>query len=278
LNQWEALVQRYATLPWLRYVSSTREIRDAKSRGLIAFYGHCQPTTPVPPNLVSFDRAYRLGLRSFMLTYNRTDNIGSGCTASADSGLTLFGHAVIKHCNALGIIVDVSHCGEATSLDACRRSRAPVNANHTAAKGLFNHSRGKSDEVVRAIAGTGGVIGVVAVPSFLTQALNPTIDHMLDHVDYIADLVGFEHVSIGSDWPLQAPVDILIEALGEGATAIGFRPEDRLDLTRRLQGFADCRDLPNITRGLVKRGYGDDQIRGILGENALRVFSNVCGS
>jgi membrane dipeptidase len=277
LNEWERLVQRYADLPWLRYVTTSREIRDAKARGLVAFYAHCQPTTPVPCDPTAFDRAYRLGLRSFMLTYNRADNIGAGCTAEVDVGLTPFGLQVLRHCNDLGIMVDVSHCGRSTSLDACRYSRKAVNANHTAAKALHNHARCKSDEELLAIAQTGGVIGVVAVPSFLTADTEPTIDRMLDHVDYIADLVGYRHVAIGTDWPLQAPDDILIGTLGAGATALGFRKEDALDLTRRLVGFEDCRDLPNITRGLVKRGYGDEEIRGILGENAMRVFENVCG-
>ena len=277
LNEWERLVRRYADLPWLRYVTKAGEIRDAKVRGLVAFYAHCQPTTPVPCDLNAFDRAYRFGLRSFMLTYNRMDNIGAGCTAAVDAGLTAFGLQVVRHCNALGIMVDVSHCGRSTSLDACRHSRQAVNANHTAAKALHNHARCKSDDELVAIAQTGGVIGVVAVPSFLTTDDAPTIDHMLNHVDYIANLVGYRHVAIGTDWPLQAPDDILIETLGAAATALGFRKEDRLDLTQRLVGFNDCRDLPNITRGLVGRGYRDDEIRGMLGENVMRVFEGICG-
>ena len=277
LNEWERLVQRYADLPWLRYVTKAGEIRDAKARGLVAFYAHCQPTTPVPCGLSAFDRAYRLGLRSFMLTYNRLDNVGAGCTATADVGLTKFGLEVLWHCNDLGIMVDVSHCGPSTSLDACRYSREAVNANHTAAMALHKHARCKSDEELLAIAQTGGVIGVVAVPAFLTADAVPTIDHMLNHIDYIANLVGYQHVAIGTDWPLQAPDDILIETLGAAATALGFRKEDRLELTQRLLGFDDCRDLPNITRGLVKRGYRDDEIRGMLGENVMRVFESVCG-
>jgi membrane dipeptidase len=129
---------------------------------------------------------------------------------------------------------------------------------------------------VRAIADTGGVIGVVAVPFFLTDNKRPTIEHMLDHIDYIVALVGWQHVAIGTDWPMQAPDAVLRSTLTSETSVIGFRAEDRIDVTRRLEGFDDCRDLPNITRGLVKRGYGDEQIRGILGENALRVFAEVC--
>jgi membrane dipeptidase len=100
---------------------------------------------------------------------------------------------------------------------------------------------------------------------------------MLDHIDYISTVVGWQHVAIGTDWPLQAPDELLAATVGTEAKSIGFRPIDRFDVTKRLIGFDDCRDLPNITRGLVKRGYNDEQIRGILGENALRVFEEVCG-
>jgi membrane dipeptidase len=100
---------------------------------------------------------------------------------------------------------------------------------------------------------------------------------MLDHIDYIASLVGWQHVAIGTDWPLQAPDDVLKRVLASEEQKIGFRSQDKLDVTQRLVGFDDVRDLPNITRGLLSRGYYDEQIRGILGENALRVFSEVCG-
>jgi membrane dipeptidase len=276
-NKWEAVNGRYADLPWLRYVTTAAEIRQAKRDGVVAFYAHCQPVSPAPRALKPLDVAYAKGLRSFMLTYNLMDNIGVGCTERVDAGLSMFGVEVVKHCNEIGVIVDVSHCGQLTTMDACRHSTRPVNANHTAARSVYPHARGKSNEALRAIADTGGVIGVVAVPAFITSAARPTIEHMLDHVDYIANLIGWQHVAIGTDWPLQAPDDVLKATFGANAKSLGFRDQDQLDVTKRLVGFDDCRDLPNITRGLVKRGYSDEQIRGILGENALRVFAEVCG-
>jgi membrane dipeptidase len=273
----ESRVMRYAQLPWLRLVTTAEQIREAKRDGVLAMYANCQPATPAPRDLKAFDRAYELGLRSFMLTYNRMDHIGVGCTERVDAGLSLFGVEVVRHCNRIGVIVDLSHCGHLTTMDACRHSRKPVTANHTSARSLFFHARGKSDEALRAIAGTGGVIGVLALPAFLTDAAAPSIEHMLDHIDYISDLVGWQHVAIGTDWPNQAPDDVLVATLGAELNSLGYREEHKVDITRRLVGYDDCRDLPNITRGLVKRGYRDEQIRGILGENALRVFGEVCG-
>jgi membrane dipeptidase len=277
MNKGDEITARYADLPWLRYVTTASEIRQAKKDGVTALYAHCQPIAPLPRNLKAFDRAYSLGLRSFMLTYNQMNNLGVGCTERVDAGLSMFGVEVVEHCNKIGMMVDVSHCGHLTTLDACRHSRKPVNANHTSARSLSSHARSKSDEALRAIADTGGIIGVVALPIFLTKDRKPTIENMLDHIDYIANLVGWRHVALGTDFPLQAPDEILRRTFMPAAKSIGFRPEDELDITKRLVGFDDCRDLINITRGLVSRGYGDEQIQGILGENALRVFAEVCG-
>ena len=280
-DRWEAIIDRYADLPWLRYVTTAKEIRQAKRDGVIAYYAHCQPVYPAPRDLNAFDRSYSKGLRSFMLTYNRMDNIGVGCTERVDAGLSMFGLEVVKHCNDIGIMVDVSHCGHLTTMDACRNSKKPVNANHTSARSVHRHPRAKSNEALRAIADTGGIIGLYTVPTFLTADRKPTIEHMLDHIDYISDLVGWQHVAIGTDWPLTAPDDVVLSTFGEDPQ-LGFRPaeDDRpadIDLSKKLDGFDDLRDMPNITRGLVKRGYTDEQIQGILGENALRVFEDVCG-
>jgi len=265
----------FADLPWLQCVTTESEIRHAKRDGKVALYAQWQPYIAWPRDLKAIDVAYIKGLRSFMLTYNQMDHVGVGCTERVDAGLSMFGLEVVKHCNATGIVVDVSHCGHLTTLDACRHSTKPVTANHTAARGIHTHARGKNDEALRAIADTGGVIGVVAAPPFLTSDPAPTVEHMLDHIDYIVELVGWRYVAIGTDWPQQAPLDVLKVTLEAGAKSIGFREEDHLDLTLRLDGFQDARDLPNITRGLVKRGYSDEQIRGVLGENVLRVFSEV---
>lgn len=280
-NGWEALTSKVRDLPWLRYVTTAQHIRDAKRDGLIAFYAHCQPVSPAPRSLKAFDIAYAKGLRSFMLTYNRMDNIGVGCTERVDAGLSMFGVEVVQHLNDIGMQVDVSHCGHLTTMDACRHSKKPVNANHTSARSVHFHPRGKSDDALRAIADTGGIIGLYTVPTFLTTDPRPTMEHMLDHIDYIANLVGWQHVALGTDWPLQAPDKVVLETFGVDSQ-LGFRPAEAdrpadIDLTKKLEGFDDLRDLPNITRGLVKRGYSDEQIRGILGENALRVFEQVCG-
>jgi membrane dipeptidase len=261
----------------MRLVTTATEIRQAKTDGVLASYANYQPLGSIPNDLAMINEAYAQGLRSLMLTYNSMTTVGVGCTERVDAGLSRHGVSVVQRCNELGIIVDTSHCGPMTTLDACRFSRAPVTANHSSACGVYHHARGKTDECVRAIADTGGLIGVLAVPAYLTDAKAPTIDHMLDHMEYIANLVGWQHVAIGTDWPLQAPIDIQKPLFMPDNKDTAFRPEDRLDVTVNLAGFDDCRDMPNITRGLVSRGWTDEAIMGVLGENALRVFEVVCG-
>lgn len=273
-DEWENI---FTNLPWLQLVTTAKEIRQAKLDGVHAVYGYCQPTSGLSNNLKDIDLAYNDGLRMLMLTYNRMDYVGTGCTERVDAGLSMYGVDVVRRCNELGIIVDTSHCGKQTTLDACAYSKAPVFANHACAKGVYAHARGKTDEEFEAIAKTGGVIGVVAVPFFLSSAANASIEAMLDHIDYIVSKVGWQHVAIGSDWPMQGPKDAMEKALGPIIEDIGFRPEDNVSPISELQGFADYRDMPNVTRGLIKRGYTDEQIRGILGENVLSVFERVCG-
>jgi len=276
---WDERLRCCAEMPWLRIATTASAVREAKRDGAIALYAFYQPVVPVLRNLDALDRAHARGLRSFMLTYNRMDHVGVGCTERVDAGLSMFGVDVVARCNDLGMMVDVSHCGPLTTIDACRHSKKPVTANHTSARSIYDHPRGKTDDALKAIADTGGVIGVVALPYFLSGEAAPTIERMLDHIDHIAEIVGWKHVALGTDWPIQAPDEVLLATMGSPTYTqqVGWGGSYRRDVTQRLIGYGDCRDLPNITRGLVKRGYGDAEIKGILGENALRVFEQVCG-
>jgi membrane dipeptidase len=265
-------------LGWVRKVRTAEDFVAAKREGQLAWVGLCQPTEPVSKDISMLDRAYDFGLRALMLTYNQQDFVGAGCTERTDAGLTDFGRRVVAHCNALGIAVDTAHCGRRTTLDACEASQAPVMASHTAAAAVYDHDRGKSDEELLAIAATGGVIGVVTVPFFLGPVADATVETWLDHVDHIANLVGSEHVAIGTDWPMAGP-KWTMQRLADAAHELGFRDDEHGtgDITSNLIGFDDYRDMPNFTRGLVARGYDDEQITGILGGNALRVFSKTIG-
>lgn len=278
MTEWAALATlEFDSHDWLIKALTAGDIRRAKAEGRHAMFFNHQAMNSVNPDLRWLDVAYDFGLRVFMLTYNSMTNVGAGCTERTDAGLSTFGVKVVEHLNRLGVVVDTSHCGRQTTLDACKVSKAPVVATHATAEQVYFHARGKSDEELRAIAATGGLIGVVTVPFFLGPGREVTIEAFLDHVDYIANLVGWQHVGIGTDWPMMSSKWTLEHIMNPMAGNIGFRKEDGIDSARNLIGFDDYRDMPNITRGLVGRGYTDEQIRGILGENFLRVFEQVCG-
>ena len=268
---------QFDTFPWLTKALRADDFRRAKAEGKRAGFLSSQNTDGIDPGLELLERFHDMGMRMIALTYNNLNSVGAGCTERTDAGVSNFGARVIERMNELGIIVDSAHSGRQTTLDACVLSSKPVVATHTSAGGLYEVDRAKSDEEIRAIAATGGVVGVYAVPFFLAGAEHVTIDAMLDHVDYIAGLVGWQHVGIGTDWPLQSPKSVLRRTLMPMVLEMGFRPEHNIEPEANLVGFDDYRDFPNITRGLVKRGYTDEQIAGIIGGNFVRVFEDVCG-
>ncbi len=266
------------SLDWLRKATRAEHLRAAKRDGVHALVGYDQPVFGLPKNLSAIEEAYRIGLRCLMLTYNSSDFVGAGCTERVDHGLTYFGLDVVRRCNELGVMIDTAHTGKATTLDACKHSNQPVLANHTSAEGVHLHDRAKSDDEIKAIAGTGGLIGIHAVPFFMAKDRQADMNDMLNHIDYVAELVGWEHVGLGTDWPLTAPKSALDDMFSTAFNyQIGFYPQHNIIPTMNLNGFDDYRDFPNITRGMVSRGYSDEQIKGVLGENFMRVFEQVCG-
>lgn len=216
---------------------------------------------------------YQLGVRMMHLTYNRRNMIGDGCAEKANAGLSDFGEAVIKEMNRVGVIVDVAHAGHRTSYEAAKVSDLPVVASHSACTALNDHIRCKPDEVIRAIADTGGYIGIVAIPHFLGRTGD--IIAMLDHIDYVAKRFGPDYVTIGTDVaytsrnqaaemakvPKRRPVRKRWE---------NFWPHGTSSLGKRHPSLA-WTNWPLFTVGLVQRGYSDDDIQKIIGGNMLRV-------
>jgi len=200
---------------------------------------------------------FGLGQRVSQLTYDETNRLGSGCRAGRDRGLTRFGSEVVTEMNRVGMAIDVSHCGDRTSLDAALLSRRPVLATHTNCRALVPHQpRCKPDEVIRGIAAGGGVIGVTLVRN-LVAASAPSLDDVLDHFVHVARLVGVEHVGLGSDVSLDA-VD-----------PVSGRPLPSYDIA----GLHPAIRVYQLTDGLLRRGFGKRDIELILGGNFLRALA-----
>jgi membrane dipeptidase len=273
--EYTSLIQsQFDHFPWLVKALRAGDILSARASGRHAAFLNTENILAIEPDLTRLDWLYDFGVRMVGLTYNSMTALGSGCTEDSDAGLSRVGSRFVERLNELGMIVDIAHTGPRTGMHACSVSEAPVVVSHSSAAGILNHRRAKPDAVLESVASTGGVVGVMAMPPFLTDSAVPTIDHLLDHIEYIAARIGAEHVCIGSDWPVQAPTWVLREILDKQVRHDGL-PDGPHSVN--LEGFDEAADISNVTRGLVKRGFTDEAISAIMGENVLRVFEAVCG-
>jgi len=226
---------------------------------------------------------FQLGVRMTHITYNRRNMLGDGCEEMTDAGLSDFGMAAIAELNRVGIIADVAHSGWQTGIDTARVSKVPIVSSHSGAHALSGHPRCKTDEVMRAIVDKGGTVGVCCIPAFLGGTGD--LAAFLDHIDYMAKLVGADAVTIGTDQAYLSSQNAAerekFDAPRRGRRPFeGFwQPDDPLHdpawKEPRMKQSLAWTNWPLFTVGLVQRGYGDDEIRGILGGNILRVTGEV---
>lgn len=222
---------------------------------------------------------FQLGVRMMHLTYNRRNPIGDGVGEPGNAGLSDFGHAAVAEMNRVGVIVDVAHSGWRTSLEAAKASRAPMVASHTVAAALNKHVRSKPDEVFRAICDTGGYAGICAIPAFLGGTGDITA--MLNHIDYVAKKFGTDHVAIATDLGYSSrnsPAEykkIPARNRKRRTRWEALWPADAFTGFPSTHASTAWTNWPLFTVGLVQRGYKDDDIRKILGLNAMRVLKAV---
>jgi membrane dipeptidase len=219
-------------------------------------------------------RYYQVGQRVSQLTYNSQNMIASGSTDRADGGISDYGATVVAAMNEIGMAVDVSHCGDRTTLDAFELSSRPVLITHSNCRALVpGHPRCKTDEAIRRMAEKGGVMGITGVRNFVRNEEPTTIEHYIDHIDHIAALVGVEFAGVGTDADLAGydalPPDIY-EALKSGyKDTYSFR--EKID----IEGLDHPKKMYDLTEALVRRGYSDEDIRGILGGNFRRALGEI---
>lgn len=223
---------------------------------------------------------FQLGIRMMHLTYQRRNMLGDGCAEPANGGISDLGRHAISALNKVGVIVDVAHSGWQTSLEAAKHSSKPVVASHTAAADLHKHIRGKPDEVLKALADSGGYAGICCISSFLGG--KGDIHAFLDHIDYVVRKVGVDHVAIGTDIAYRSRNDEkerrnLPKAGRKRKRFAALWPDGSLTSTTTgaARDSLAWTNWPLFTVGLVQRGYKDEDIRKILGGNVLRVAKAV---
>lgn len=224
------------------------------------------------PDDVDFFRG--LGQRVSQLTYNARNLIGNGSTERRDEGISDFGVSIIERMNKVGMAVDVSHCGDRTTLDAFEISKKPVLITHSNCRALVpNHPRLKTDEAIKKVGEAGSVMGITGVRMFVKGDEPTTVEHVLDHFDHVRKLIGPEHLGVGSDIDLYGydamPADLNKQLRAGYKGSYAFR--EKID----IEGLNHPKRMFDLTEGLIRRKYTDADIEGILGGNFERVLSQI---
>ncbi len=260
----------------LVHIRSAADIERTKAEGKHGLILNFQNTDHLEGDLDNVDLFYGLGIRVIQLTYNDRNLVGDGCSERTQAGLSYFGVDLVKALNERGILVDVSHCGEGTTLDAIELSDRPVAITHSAVRSIHDHPRCKPDHVIKAIGEANGYFGVVVLPVFLGGDPS-TLDTWLRHFDRAVELAGADHVGIGTDTEGAMPPSLAKAAaklFGPGG-GFGFR-DNRVDLSQAVKGFESWYECwPNLTAALLEHGYPPDEVRGFIGGNFLRVFRDA---
>ena len=279
-----AALKKIATFYWLRdelpehvcLVESKSDlddpILDKKLRIVMGFQG----TEPLGNEFHFVSIFHALGLRIIQLTYNGANALGSGCLEPDDRGLSHFGIEVVREMNRLGMLVDLSHSGIKTSLDAIAESKHPVVFSHSSVRSIRDNPRNVTDEQMRAVAERGGLVGIATFADFVgdTSKGQPSLDDYLDHVNYAVELIGVDHVGIGTD----------ILDTG-GATGIWWNANTKRrfpelcgamdEHMHGISGFERWDDFGSATEGLLRRGFSEEDVRKIIGGNFVRVLRAV---
>jgi membrane dipeptidase len=262
---------------YLVKVERLADITGAHATGRMGLVVATEAATMIENEVDRLDILYGFGVRQMGIAYSEANTLGSGLKERGDGGLTYFGERAVRRMNKLGIAIDVSHSGDRTSLDTIRHSDKPIFITHAGARTVWPTNRMKPDEVIRACAERGGVIGIEAAPHTTLSPAHPrhTIESVMDHFTYCVDLVGIDHVAFGPDTLFGDHVGLhdAFAAHLSIAEAHGHVEHPRVPYVDGLENPAEC--YWNITSWLVGRGYSDDEIVKVLGGNIMRVLAEV---
>ncbi|HEX3965458.1 MAG TPA: membrane dipeptidase [Trebonia sp.] len=281
--QWDDIVtdlgMRQADIAHQDRVAVVRTLRDiqfAHETGRVGIVLGLEAATPIGNDLDKLDILFGLGVRQIGIAYSDSNALGAGLNEPADYGLTAFGRRAVKRMNDLGLAIDVSHASDRTGAETAAVSRAPVFMTHAGARALWDIPRLKGDDVLRAVAATGGVIGISAAPhtTISSQHRTHTIASVMDHFRYCADLVGLDHVGFGPDTLYGDHVGLhrtFAGLLGHPASAGPEHPV--VEYVDGLENPSEA--FHNIAAWLVRDGLSDEEITKVLGGNVLRALADI---
>ncbi len=254
------------------------DIEQAHQCGRIAWVPVMEGAGPIENELDRIDILYGLGVRMLGVTYSESNALGNGLKEDNDAGLTKFGKAAVQRMNQVGMLIDISHCGPKTGRDTVEHSAAPIIASHVGARSLWNSKRLFTDDLIQAIAARGGVVGIESAPhTTMTKTHNThDIDSVMEHFEYVANLVGIDHVAFGIDSLYGDHVGLHHVFAGHLSKQDTSNVEVEYEEVPYVKGLENPTEASkNIVRWLVKHGYADSEIAKIVGGNVMRVLRQV---
>ena len=286
---WENFLQTMAHLSaWMRrfrerddilQVKETADIYTAKEQGKTGIILSFQNASPIENELDRLGLFLALGVRVIQLTYHETNLLGSGCWERTDGGLSNFGLDAVREMNRLGIVIDLSHVGPKTTMDAIEMSEQPVAITHANARSFCNHPRNKEEDALKLLAEKGGVVGATSYAHFLPKGFDSTVEDFVDAIDDMVERVGIDHVAIGTDSTHDQPLEFWHYIGSQQGTKFPSTFADGsvpyTELSFQPKGIDSPAEFPNLAEALVNRGYSAEDITRLLGGNWMNLFERV---
>ena len=257
-------------------IRNVGDIYNAHENANVGLVFGLEAATPIENEIDRLDVLYGIGIRQIGIAYSDSNALGCGLSESSDTGLTDFGARAVKRMNQLGLAIDISHSSDQTGIDTCLKSNKPVFMTHAGARAIWPIQRMKSDEVLRAVADSGGVIGMSAAPHTTLSQAHPlhSIDSVMDHLLYCIELVGIEHVAFGPDTLYGDHVGL--HTVFSKLLKFGASEAPAFEKVEYVEGLENpTENFWNITDWLVKNGFSDSGIVALLGGNILRALKEI---
>ena len=276
LGEWNRRFEAWPDL--IMPVHVPQDIAVAQASGRVGIILGAQNCSPIEDDIDMVEVMRDLGLMIMQLTYNNQSLLACGCYEAEDSGITRFGRQVIREMNRVGMVIDMSHSAERSTLEAIEISERPVIISHANPESFHPAKRNKSDKVLKAIAESDGLLWFSAYPFHLRNGSDCTLTEYCEMIARTADLMGIEHLGIGTDLCQNQPVSIL-EWMRNGRWSkdmdYGEGSASNADWPRPLPWLRDSRDFPNLIAGLRKVGMSEDEVAGIMGKNWVALLERA---
>ncbi len=276
LKKWEKIFEENSDIIFLG--KDFKDIDKAKNESKTAIFFGFQNCSPIEDNIGLVEKVHELGCRFMQLTYNNQSLLATGCYEKIDSGVTNFGREAIKEMNRVGIVVDMSHSAEKSTMDAIEISEKPIAITHANPSFWHAAKRNKSPDLLKMLGDSGGMLGLSLYPHHLKDNTNCSLDSFCEMVAKTAEIMDVSKIGIGSDLCLDQP-DSVVEWMRNGTWTktknYGEGSKNKPGFPKQPDWFEDARGFSNIEKGLKKIGFSDDETHGILGNNWYNFYKSI---